>query len=58
MKYKVTVYRTGYSSATFVVDAESKKEAEEKAYSCAGDTEFEEHSYEYFADNFEEVKED
>jgi hypothetical protein len=58
MKYKVTVYRTGYSSTTFVVDAESKKEAEEKAYECADNTVFNEHSYEYFADNFEEEKED
>ena len=58
MKYKVTVYRTGFSSATFVVDAESKEEAEEKAYVCSGNHEFEEHSYEYFADDFEEVKED
>ena len=58
MKYKVTVYRTGYSSANFVVDAESEEEAEEKAYDCANSTVFYEHSYEYFADNFEEVKED
>lgn len=58
MKYKVTVYRTGYSSATFVVDAESKEEAEEKAYECAYSTVFDEHSYEYFADDFKEVKED
>jgi hypothetical protein len=58
MKYKVTVYRTGYSSATFVVDADSREEAEEKAYECADSTVFDEHSYEYFADNFEEVKED
>lgn len=58
MKYKVTIYRTGYSSANFVVDAETKEEAEEKAYECAGNTVFNEHDYEYFADNFEEVKED
>ena len=58
MKYKVTVYRTGYSSATFIVDAESKEEAEEKSYECANNTIFDEHSYEYFADDFEEVKED
>ena len=58
MKYRVTVYRTGFSSATFVVDAASKEEAEEEAYEQAGNIVFNEHSYEYFADDFEEVKED
>ena len=46
MKYKVTIYRTGFSAATFVIDAESKGEAEKKAYEQADNILFNEHSYE------------
>ena len=47
MKYKVKVTRTGYSVSIFDVEAESSKEAEEKALQEAYNTVFSEYDSDY-----------
>ncbi len=56
-RYKVNVYRTGYSSREIEVEAENEKEAGEKAEDVAGNYEFSENSSEYESDWVDEIKE-
>lgn len=51
-KYDVNLLRTGFSFATITVDADSCKEAEQKALEEAGDHEYSEKNAEYTASCF------
>jgi hypothetical protein len=57
-RFKVLVYRTGYSSREIEVEADSDSEALGVAEDVAGDYEFSENNAEYEADSAEEIKDD
>jgi len=58
MKYKVTISRTEYQLAEFVVDADTQEEAENKAFQEAYDLYWRRGSAEYELESIQELDKD
>lgn len=55
-KFKVSVYRTGYSQRDIEIEAKDSNEASEVALDVAGDYEFSEQNSEYEVEYVEEIE--